>query len=94
MKTQYIVKEWINSIYTVKCVKETAHYTWIRLPGVRGTAQVRKDGRVFDSFEEAKERLVNSQMERVTAAEVSLDNAQQRLREAEALEITDALPEL
>lgn len=94
MKTQYIVEELINHIYPVTCVKETAHYVWIRLPGVCGTAQVRKDGRVFDTFEEAKERLVNFRMERVTAAEVSLDNAQQHLREAEALEIADELHEL
>lgn len=94
MKTMYIIKEWDNRIHPVTCMKESAHYVWIRLPGVWNTAQVRKDGRVFDSFEEAKERLVNFRMERVTSAEVSLDNAQQRLREAEALEIADELPEL
>ena len=87
METKWLVDSWLTEIEQVEAVEETARFINVRtMDKWRHDIRQRKDGKIFDTYEEAKAALVAHATRRVASAEQELLLANKNLAKAKALQ--------
>lgn len=82
MKTKYEVSRFGDEITKVNVQRETWHSLWIN------GRMAPKEGRFFDSFDEAKSHVIALAEQRVAKCERNLTYLRERLERARLLECT------
>ena len=77
MSTKYVVHRYSAQVDTYECTKETAAYVWLKsLYSDNSQFQKKKDGDVFDTWEEAHAELTRRADDKLNEARRQLEQAQ------------------
>lgn len=84
---KYVTYDYHPWIEKVECVKETSRYVWVKRKscGFENVWRMAKGTRVFDSWEEAHEKLVQTAANEVSTARLRLQKAQGHLGNIQGL---------
>lgn len=84
MATKWRVCDWSDKVEPIEVVAETAHFVTVRSKawgdGKEFARREKKDGKIFDTFEEAKEALIEDSRQRVKNAEANWQREKDRLK--------------
>lgn len=84
MKTMYQVVNYPAGVLECEVVKDTEHTVWVQME-YGDTRMYRKAGVFFDSFEQAKDAIVQDRRAKVRAAEEALRYAEEKMAKALAI---------
>ena len=87
LMVKYKAVEWMNKVTRIDAVKETKCFVTIK--GISGTWREAKEGIIFDTFEEAKNKLIEMHEARIAGFEERILYYKSRLAEAKLLEEMD-----
>lgn len=84
---KYKIVEWMNKVTGIDVVKETSRFVTVK--GCSGTWKEAKNGVVFDTFEEAKNKLIEMHEAKIAGLEKQILRHKSRLAEAKLLDGMD-----